>query len=128
MPRMRQLFAWVMVALWLPASLHCAIDRAGLFDAKPACCDHEKDQAPDKSCAERCNLLDAGAQKLANDFAKAPAPFLVICVAGLIELASEPAFVPQISPVRSESPPELPRTWQFVTRAALSPRAPSLAS
>jgi hypothetical protein len=128
MSRVRQLFVWVMVALWLPVTLHCATDQAGLFEAKPVCCDDEKENGSDKSCAERCSFLDADAQAAPNNLAKAQAPVLLACLSSLIEWVSETPIVPQISPVRSESPPELPRTWQFVTRAAPLPRAPSLAS
>lgn len=100
MPRVRQLFVWVRVVLWLPATLHCAMDRAGLFEVKPVCCDDEKAQAADtKSCAERCSLLDGGAQKLAVDLVKAPAPVLRASLADLIEGVPETLLVPQIYPM-----------------------------
>lgn len=129
MPHVRRLFVWVMVALWLPATLHCAIDRAGMFESQPACCDEHANQIPDaEDCAERCDLLNGGTPNLANDVVKVSAPVLLTCLSCLVERAREPVFVPLLSPVSAESPPEWVRTWQFVERAAWPARAPSFAS
>jgi len=126
----RRLLVWIMVVLWLPATLHCAMDRAAMFNSKPACCDDDANAAADENgCGPRCDLLDGGTQKLANDLVKAHAPVLLVGLASVARLWSDKLVVaPQISPDGAESPPELSRTWQFVERAAPSPRAPSPAS
>src|SRR5215218_6663576 len=114
MRHFQRLFVWVMVALWLPATLHCAIDRSGLFESKPICCGDEIDRAAESNCAERCDPLSDGVQKLTVGVMKAPAPVLATCFA--IFLAIRPAVisVPSISPTDREAPPEIGRTWQFV--------------
>lgn len=126
----RRLLVWVMVALWLPATLHCAMDQAGVFDSKPACCHEDSSKAADANdCGTRCDIVGGDTQKLANHLVKVPAPVLLVWLSNaVVSLPDELAFAPQVSPDGAESPPELSRTWQFVERAALPPRAPSLAS
>jgi hypothetical protein len=70
--------------------------------------------------------VESGDYQSAQNFLKVSAPSAVLLVFCLIELAPELTPVPEIVvSVNVESPPEIRRTWHFVARAALSPRAPS---
>jgi hypothetical protein len=128
---MRRLFSFIaclLAVLWLPATLHCGLETAGLLL-------HEHGiESADSGCAtacekESCSTLEDGAYKKASDPIKVSAPSLALCITQLVldvavETAAESA--PSVSPYTTDSPPELARTWQFTVRTALPARAPSL--
>ncbi len=125
MPRLYSLIVWVLAATWLPATLHCAIDRAGLLSATPECCSHDEQSAPEADrCDIRCELLDSGCFQTVKDSQKVAAPTLLPLLLYIVEAPLAPEMVQQVSPETVDLPPELERTWQFVSRAALPPRAP----
>ncbi|OHE81172.1 MAG: hypothetical protein A3G75_01020 [Verrucomicrobia bacterium RIFCSPLOWO2_12_FULL_64_8] len=123
--RLHSLVALVLVAFWLPATLHCGLEAAGIW-TQAGCCPPEESGASD--CAtDNCSMIEGGAYFLARGLLNAPAPVLA-ALAGLCrltEIAPESIVVLSVSPDRSGAPPELVRTWQFAARAALPPRAPS---
>lgn len=128
MQRLARVLVWLTAAFWLPATLHCAIDQAGLFEASPTCCDHDSDRMPeDRACGERCVVLEGGV-KVSTDHASVPAPNLLAVVDWLAASELQAREAPAQPAGTPESPPELARTWQFVARAALPPRAPSRVS
>ena len=108
----------LLLALWLPATLHCALEQAGLLPEATAC--------SDKCIADNCGQFEDGLYaKSASIALKAPTFFPLLC---LPAPATEVIFVPSIAPERMSCPPELSGHWQFVFRAAPLPGAPSLAS
>ena len=131
MPRvLRSIAALVLALIWLPATLHCGLEAAGFLDeASATCCAHdEPSRAPSSDCTHgACGVVESGDYQPAHSFIKVVAPLAVICFSSLIEITPEQTIVPAIiAAAEVESPPEVRRTWQFVARAALSPRAPSL--
>jgi hypothetical protein len=108
--RLRRLLALALVALWLPATLHCALEASD-------------------TPADACNLIEDASFKPANDTALLPPPAL--CAGLLRFVAPNPTLVLTPPPSglsdRIEPPPEVARTWHFTARAALPSRAPSLA-
>jgi hypothetical protein len=130
--RLRRLLALALVALWLPATLHCALEAAGLDDLFHCVNDlHQpcKHAAPSDTPADACNLIEDASFKPANDTALLPPPAL--CAGLLRFVAPNPTLVLTPPPSglsdRIEPPPEVARTWHFTARAALPSRAPSLA-
>lgn len=120
MRRLRSLTAWLLLALWLPATLHCSLDRAGVLGESQACIE---------SCAtDNCDVLESGFCHSTSDVLKVPAPTALTCLCCLLEITPETIVLPLLSPARTSSPPELARTWQFTARAAPLPGAPALAS
>jgi hypothetical protein len=120
MRRLRSLAAWLLVVLWLPATLHCSLEQAGLLGGDEACAE---------SCAtDNCDVLESGLFKSTTAVLKVPAPTALTCLCCLNEITPETIVVPPLSPEGTVSPPELARTWQFTARAAPPPRAPSPAS
>ena len=125
-----KLFAVVVMAVWLFATQHCGLEAAGLFAA------HDE-QAEDTGCCaakggcenDGCATVEDGeyrpdqrslvvlAPALATDF------LLAACGATLAPPRSEEAELVW-TPI--DRPHDWVTTWQFVQRAALSPRAPSL--
>jgi len=120
MPRLRSLIVCLLLALWLPATLHCGIEDAGLLGKAEACAN---------SCAaDNCDVLESGSFKSTHVVVNAPAPALLISLCCLIEITPETIIVPLVSPERTDCPPEVACGWQFTVRAAPLPGAPSIAS
>jgi hypothetical protein len=119
--------AWLLLALWVPATAHCQLESA--FDLF-VCCDHE-DAVPhqDADCqTDACASVESGAYRTETPppLGLPPAFLLAFAVA---EIAAEPLLPPPSGFMATAlSPPELPRGWQFSLRTALPVRAPSLAS
>ena len=128
MSRLRQLVALAVLTLWLPATLHCALESAG-FDGVFACADehetgaHTHDEAP----RDACDVIEGAAFKPAANTAALPRPALCAC---LLCFVTPPPAIDLTPPVTGVSefvaaPPEVARTWRFITRAAPPTRAPS---
>jgi hypothetical protein len=128
-PVMRRLFPFIaclLAVLWLPATVHCGLEMAGLLA-------HEHGvETADIGCAESCETdscsgVEDGEFKNASDLLKIAAPTLSVCALHLISALAESAVVemPAVSPDKTDSPPELARTWQFTARMALLPGAPA---
>lgn len=128
----RRIAALLLVAVWLPALLHCRLEAAGLF-LGAECCSETHAPAPTsaETCADdSCEVAEGEFTPPSSSSLAAPAPLLCACLfcSDVIAptLAVTPPPVTGLDEVDA-SPPEITRTWVFVTRAALSPRAPSLA-
>lgn len=123
MPALRRLIALAVLAVWLPATLHCALEAAGL-DAWFGC--HEEAAHDADHCTDdACHAIEGFAYKpdAAAVRVPPPAPALLchclLCLAPSLALpATEPA-------TPAPEPPALARSWQFVRRAAPPARAPS---
>ena len=127
MRRLLPFIACLLAVLWLPATLHCGLETAGLLI-------HEHGlESADTGCAtacekESCSTLEDGAYKKASDPIKVSAPALALCITQLVMNATSEAAdasALSVSPDTTDSPPELARTWQFIARTALLPGAPS---
>jgi hypothetical protein len=127
---LRQIAALVLALIWLPATMHCGLETAGVIGHADACCHHgEVDSGESTHCEQGiCGIVEGGEYQPASTLTKVPAPTAALYVFCLLELAPELKPVPEIvASVEVESPPEIRRTWHFIARAALSPRAPSIA-
>jgi hypothetical protein len=119
------------LALWLGATQHCNLEAAGILashtDAPSGsgCC-----TGSDLGCAaDGCESVENGAYRMGSDSVAVDAPAFVCCHCLI-------CFSPDFSPPEIvnisgagtdlERPLDWVPTWQFVQRAALSPRAPSL--
>lgn len=120
-PRLRFIFALLLATLWLPATLHCALEEAGVIGAA---CDVEE---ADPCAQDSCTTVEATHYKSSDLLAAVSAPTLFVCLDLAELIPTETIIVPLVSPERSDCPLEVPRTWHFATRAALPARAPSLA-
>lgn len=120
---LRLLVALCLAVLWLPVSVHCAVDASGILD-RPAdsCCNKEHD------CSESpCSLVPQGEYNPFTPAAKAAPPtqldwISLVCPRDLMLPPRE-----TIAPVDgSERPPDWIVAWHFVRRAAGIPRAPAV--
>lgn len=114
----------LLLALWLPVTLHCDLEAAGLTPPALSCQDGH---APAAHAADNCALVENGHYQAGSALLKVPAPTLLACsLCCVAVLAPPPVFIPSLSPECSDTPPELIRVWQFDRRAALPSRAPTL--
>lgn len=125
---LRRLVALAVLALWLPTTLHCALEAAGVAFGDSCC-------AEDAS-AEGCEV--DGCQTVEGEFRlstpvqlTAPAP--MAAASFLLCPRLVPAIPPAPPPVTgvitaAEAPREFIRAWCFALRAAPAPRAPSVVS
>lgn len=118
-----------LVCLWVPATLHCKLEELPGLQFL-SCCDHgETAPHQDDDCeTDACAMVEGGLYKSANPKVTIlPPPVIVVR-----DLASRPEAELESARFRfrqlSEKSPDLPVTWQFSSRAALPPRAPSFVS
>lgn len=130
MSRFRPIIALLMLALWLPASSHAALEAAHLIHHEPET-EHSHSDSPSDSetpheAADGFCIIPSGVLHIVKNlqsFVSFSTPVLhleVVCATGnpaslQVELASY-----------GPSPPLLAKGWQFIQRTALSVRAPSV--
>lgn len=124
MPRPRSFITLLLLALWLPATLHCDLEAAAAqFLAQDA---HATDLCQDDCRDDACETVEGVSFTKNTDGLRALPPPECLLLARLVC-----APVPDETGVESTivDPPEvqlLDRTWSFVRRAAPLSRAPSV--
>jgi len=123
-PRLRHLLALALALLWLPATLHCDLEAAGLGQAFG--CHEESAHDPHHCSDDSCHAIESLTYKIDTAPVKILPPAL-----GLFNhcpLSPAPLFAPpvgELSVCRPSEPPPLARHWRFARRAAPPARAPS---
>ena len=126
---LRKSLALWTVALWLLATQHCGLESVGLFAQN---CEQADGQ---HNCGtgthyDGCQVVEGASYKTSNGNVKVAAPalapdFHLFCICLLNPVPTELAVKPSWQ--YSDRPRIWVPNWSFVQRAALSPRAPSLA-
>ncbi len=127
--RIVQLMSVVLLALWLPTTLHCRLESLGL-DALFSCATQpiQTAHADGAECSDDlCQTLESGQFAIAKTkIDPAILPVLACaCVSCFLPVAPA-APVPEISAPRQDELLPMQRTWQFARRAALPARAPDV--
>jgi hypothetical protein len=121
--RLKIVVAMTVLAFWMPATSFCLMENAGWLVKNNGCCsDQPSEMAP---C---CTLASATYKTDESRSATAPSPaqLSALCI-DFSELDSSPKQLASAAE-SGVSPPELLTSWQFSSRAAPAPRAPSSAS
>ncbi len=122
MSRLTKLIALLLVAVWLPVTLHCELEITGLLGPAGECV------ASDDACCNdtACVTVEEALFKDSTPVLTVSAPDASTCLVCLALATPPDAFFAEsaLSTVRHEPPPELRVTWQFLSRAALLARAP----
>ena len=125
MKRVFQFTAGLLLALWFPATEHCALADLGLLPQW--CADNcETGQADSQ---DACGTIESGAYRSANGSLKVSAPSIMAGAAILFLLQPATKVMPESAILPAESyrrPQTWTGTWHFVRRAAPAPRAPSV--
>jgi hypothetical protein len=121
-PRLRSFVALLLLALWLPATLHCSFEAAG-FDELFGC--HEEAASTKDHCTgDSCQPLEGFAYKSDSALLKVSPPVPDFCSVWPISLSPPFARLATGSVMTGAEAPSLSRPWQFARRAALPARAP----
>lgn len=118
----------ILVALWPLVTSHCQLEQIPGLDFLH--CSESESATPhqDNDCdTDGCAVVESSFYKTED---RTPVPAAPLLLMALLLPALEPASQPshRLADFSTIAPPELPVTWQFASRAALPPRAPSLAS
>ncbi len=129
MRRFRTFVALFLAALWLPATQHCDLEAAGMLSVH---CDQPAGMqgtcADDHCAGDGCDVVESGGYKVSSKTTKVSPPTLAVfaCLFSLTPLSRPTESSTGLSAGADPGRPlEWVPTWQFVQRAALSPRAPS---
>lgn len=141
---LRAILVTATLAFWLAGSNHCRLEQlpgmeflaCASADCAPSdscessdCGGHEDSGCADDACAgDSCSVVEGAVYQAGMLRVKTDAPTIVsanpsLATTTFAEIVPSPAQI--ASPAHSESPPELPRLWQFAQRTAAPPRAPS---
>jgi hypothetical protein len=122
----RQIVAFVLLALWMPATQHCAFGAVTAWESSlcETVCNHDAEGTHE----DACTVVESGDYTLSITLAHLPAPQLttLACLACIhARLLSQ--ATPLAPPAWSKDDPAgwVPK-WAFVARAALPARAPTL--
>lgn len=121
--------AMLLLAFWLPVTMHCTLENLPVFSFLQTCCDEDAQPAAPHDChADFCGDVESGSYRMEDNSTALPAIAWLLVNAVWVQV-SEPPTSPALDPDQPEaSPPELSRYWQFFQRTALPPRAPSILS
>lgn len=129
MSLLRRISVLILLAVWLTATQHCALEAAGLWGGS----DKEKSHACCSSngpCTEDgCHVVERSSIPASNLSVKVPAPDLLTCTFLLYMQLIVPNTIVEPSAEYAEGierPLGWVPTWHFERRAAPSPRAPSV--
>jgi hypothetical protein len=119
--RLHKLTALVFLVIWVPITAHCSLEKIPGLEFL-----HCPGDTPESSTCEgdSCKTVESGSYKISDNSDLVPHPVFRV----LAEPLAEPAqSIPLLGPLRLPSfpPPDLPRCWQFFSRAAMPARAPS---
>jgi hypothetical protein len=116
----------LLLALWMPVTMHCALETVPGFSFLQWCCGGEQASEQDHDCSQdSCGVVESGFYKIEEHATAVPGLALVLALAAwdwVDEPLSDTAL--DLLPT-SSAPPGLPRFWQFSYRTALPPRSPS---
>ncbi len=126
MSRLFKTIALLLLAVWLPATLHCSLEAVGL---ELECHDGPADVGAHACHADACEVVEDGSYAKSVITLRVPPPALAEDLGALLLMMVRPVLIAEPD-VRPDDPPRvmaLQRTWSFDRRAALPARAPDRA-
>lgn len=125
MSRLSTFAAWLLVALWLPATLHCDLEAADVHFLTHD--DHHSPTDHGTGTGSDYHVLKDTAFTASTPSLKVPLPSGSLAVVPAAVFCDCDGWAePVLSPARQPPPPALKVAWQFITRAAPPARAPAL--
>ena len=120
----------VLLALFYPlAAVYCLLDKTGLVPAVDCCADTTSHSQEEKAPCRGygcCPIEYAVYWSLDSGTADLITPPIDVVLFTIVQLTELRVEVPVL--ILEHSPPEIPKSWQFALRTALTPRAPSFIS
>jgi hypothetical protein len=128
MRSLRMILTLLLAVVWMPLAAHCQIESVTGLEVLSCAPLGEGGTCAGSPCDPgSCCSLESGQFRLPQSQPVIAAP-LVMALPLVLALAVEEAPTEAACRVLTDQPPEVPKPWQFSRRAALPPRAPSIAS
>ena len=126
---LKTVVGWMLLLVWLPATSLCLVERAGWLANDDCCPSSAPKSPPGKTSNDTTCCALASASYKADDYSHLhiTAPLFI----GVLIFEAFTAEAERGETIRKADDlglPTLLKTWQFTSRTALPPRAPSLAS
>ncbi|MDB6059511.1 MAG: hypothetical protein JWO95_3355 [Verrucomicrobiales bacterium] len=124
MTSLQKCIAVLFVALWVPLTAHCSLEKLPGFSFL-----HCPSDTPDTQCNDdACQTIESGSYRISADSAVIALPAVCVFWTMLADLSESFSLSANGSLGPVLRPFDLPKQWQFVFRTALPVRAPSLLS
>lgn len=125
----RTIIAAVLLALWVPVSVHCTLEAVSGLELIGCCFGDQAEPHQDNDCADDgCEVVESGQYVTNQREVELVAPVILLSFNFFIPVDHESTYSAHFVHSPPAVPDELAACWQFVLRAAPSPRAPSLLS
>jgi hypothetical protein len=125
-PKLKTLCAVLLALLWVPVTSHCLMEDAGLIHHDACCETHEAEASHGHDAADGTCRVESSGYQLPKPHETLAVPTLPDLLVGCFAMACDLPVSALTPPEPADSPPRLIAvTWQFSSRAAPSPRAPS---
>jgi hypothetical protein len=125
-PKLKTLCAVLLALLWAPVTSHCLLEDAGLIHHDACCEAHEAEAGHGHDAADGACRVETSSYQLPKPHETLAAPTLPDLLVGCFAVPCGLPASALTPPELADSPPRLIAvTWQFSSRAAPSPRAPS---
>jgi hypothetical protein len=123
--RWKAILSVVCLAIWLPATRHCQLENLpGLAFLQCSSDTSESSECEDDSC----DAVERGMYKAPDGQQVTPPPVPLMLAWMISEIQATQQNEEALLQTPTSSPPDVPKGWQFLTRTASPPRAPSFAS
>lgn len=128
MKRLWAIVTLVLLAVWLPCTMHCQAEALGWLGGDSACCKQShKDESSKSDCSDcaACSAVESGGYSLPHkvSFVNTLLVTVIHLAPDLLQHVHETAALTQPAP--DSSPQFLAQSWSFQCRTAPAPRAPS---
>jgi len=125
--RLKTIVAMMLLALWVPITSHCLLERVSDLGFL-ACASDDSAKGDCGNDADGCQSVESASYR-SEDSQPLVSGFAFAFTWVIAVLASDSPPPSQPSPALcTDAPPDIPSSWQFALRTALPVRAPSLAS
>jgi len=127
--RLKAIVTVLVLAVWSACTAHCAIENLTRTAELPCCNEDggQSGQAPNAPGHCACSAIQSGGYVSQESALSIPLPLDGLCLFDVAPREADLLTRPGIVEV-TMSPPELVRSWQFLSRVALPARAPSVVS
>ena len=130
MRTLKTMFALLLAIVWLPLTSHCLLLESASNLAALACCSHESIPSEHSTGCESgaCSVVEDAQYRCSEDRVVVPAVDRLVAFELPAAVESSLNTSEQLSQPHHDDWLESISHWQFSTRAALPPRAPSIVS
>jgi hypothetical protein len=130
MRTLKTMFTLLLAIVWLPLTSHCLLLESASNLATLACCTHDSTPSEHSTGCESgaCSVVEDAQYRCSEDRIVVPAVdrLVEIELPAAVELTLDPSE--QLAQPHQNDWLESRSHWQFSSRAALPPRAPSIVS